>query len=71
MECQLLPPTPWVDAAHEWRRSETKPSLGHWCDGYITIRGTWCEPLSIELVNRLNTRLFEVTRQTAGRETAP
>ncbi|MBI3837766.1 MAG: hypothetical protein HY288_07510 [Planctomycetia bacterium] len=59
-----------AESAAEWRHQEVKPQLGKWCEGYITIRGTWCEPLSIELINRLNQRLAEVTRQTAGRETA-
>jgi hypothetical protein len=51
--------------ATEWHRQEVKPQLGKWCEGYITIRGTWCEPLSIALVNRLNQRLAEVTRAAA------
>jgi hypothetical protein len=53
-----------ADRAVEWRHQEVKPQLGTWCDGYVTIRGTWCEPLTIELVNRLNQRLAEVTRAT-------
>ncbi|HEV3136673.1 MAG TPA: hypothetical protein VGZ26_02195 [Pirellulales bacterium] len=60
-----------AESATEWRQREVKPQLGKWCEGYITIRGTWCEPLNIELINRLNERLAEVTRQTADRETAP
>jgi hypothetical protein len=50
-----------ADKAVEWRQQEVKPQLGAWCDGYITIRGTWCEPLNLEVVNRLNQRLAEVT----------
>jgi hypothetical protein len=53
------------DKATEWRQQEVKSQLGEWCDGYITIRGTWCEPLSIGLVNRLNQRLAEVARATS------
>jgi hypothetical protein len=34
--------------------------LGKWCGSYITIRGTWCERLSVELVQRLNVRLAEM-----------
>jgi hypothetical protein len=41
-----------------------KPALGAWCDSYVTIRGTWCEPLNGELIRRLNRRLREVTEQT-------
>jgi hypothetical protein len=44
----------------EWAHQPVKPALGHWCDGYVTIRGTWCEPLGPELIRRLNRRLKEV-----------
>jgi hypothetical protein len=47
----------------EWARREVKPALGQWCDGYITVRGTWCEPLTSEVVRRLNRRLTEVRSQ--------
>jgi hypothetical protein len=43
---------------------EVKPALGAWCDSYVTIRGTWCEPLDGELIRRLNRRLREVTEQS-------
>ena len=55
-----------ADRATEWHRQEVKPQLGKWCEGYVTIRGTWCEPLSIDLVNRLNQRLADVSRAAAG-----
>ena len=42
---------------------EVKPALGRWSEGYVTIRGTWCEPLDGELIRRLNHRLREVTEQ--------
>ena len=45
----------------EWARQTVKPALGHWCDGYVTIRGTWCEPLGSDVIRRLNRRLKEVT----------
>jgi hypothetical protein len=51
-----------ADRATEWHRVEVKPQLGKWCEGYVTIRGTWCEPLSLGLVKRLNERLAEVSR---------
>jgi hypothetical protein len=44
----------------EWARQEVKPALGSWSDGYVTIRGAWCEPLDTELVRKLNRRLKEV-----------
>jgi hypothetical protein len=49
-----------------WARREVKPALGQWCDGYVTIRGTWCEPLNNDLVRRLNRRLKEVQTQIDG-----
>jgi hypothetical protein len=51
-----------AEHASDWHQRQAKAALGAWCSGYITIRGTWCEPLSISLVNRLNERLAEVTR---------
>ena len=52
-----------AESCDEWRHRETRRSLGHWCDGYITIRGTWCEPIDKELMSRLNQRLLEIHRQ--------
>jgi hypothetical protein len=46
--------------APEWMHAEVKPALGRWCEGYVTIRGTWCEPLSKEVIQRLNARLREL-----------
>jgi hypothetical protein len=46
--------------APEWAKVEVKPALGLWCEGYVTIRGTWCEPLNGEVIRRLNRRLREL-----------
>jgi hypothetical protein len=46
--------------APEWAKVEVKPALGRWCEGYVTIRGTWCEPLNGEVIRRLNRRLREL-----------
>jgi hypothetical protein len=56
-----------AEKAIEWHHQSVKLQLGKWCDGYVTIRGTWCEPLNIELVNRLNQRLSEVSRVASPR----
>ena len=53
-----------AEAAQEWSHGEVQPALGQWCDGYITIRGTWCEPISGDLVKQLNHRLAEVKRNS-------
>ena len=52
--------------APEWMQMPVKPALGQWCEGYVTIRGTWCEPLTGELIRRLNSRLREL--RTAATE---
>jgi hypothetical protein len=52
----------------EWARREVKPALGNWCDGYVTVRGTWCEPLVPELIRQLNRRLKEVKSQNEGQD---
>lgn len=44
----------------DWAQRDVKPALGNWSEGYVTIRGTWCEPLDDEVVRRLNRRLKEV-----------
>jgi hypothetical protein len=58
-----------ADRAVDWSHRDVDPVLGSWCDGYITIRGTWCEPLTLELVNRLNLRLHQVTSAKKHDET--
>jgi hypothetical protein len=52
----------------EWMHVDVKPALGHWCDGYVTIRGAWCEPLNGDVIRRLNARLREL--RTATTETS-
>ena len=44
----------------EWAEQTVKPALGNWSDSYVTIRGSWCEPLDGEVIRRLNRRLKEV-----------
>jgi hypothetical protein len=58
-----------AERAEEWANVDVKPALGKWCGGYVSIRGTWCEPLNVALVNRLNQRLAEV--QQLARERQP
>jgi hypothetical protein len=47
----------------EWAQQSVKPGIGNWSDGYVTIRGAWCEPLNNDVVRRLNRRLKEVKEQ--------
>jgi len=52
-----------AERAEEWKHQDVHPSLGRWCDGYITILGAWCEPIGPDLVGRLNQRLIEIHRE--------
>ncbi len=52
-----------AEAAEEWKHAEVRPDHGLWCDGYITIRGTLCEPISADRLKTLNHRLVEIHRQ--------
>jgi hypothetical protein len=47
--------------ATEWAQQEVKPALGNWSEGYVTIRGTWCQPLTEELIRQLNHRLHDAS----------
>jgi hypothetical protein len=47
----------------DWAQRDVKAALGRWAEGYVTIRGTWCEPLAGELIRTLNRRLREVTEE--------
>jgi hypothetical protein len=51
-----------------WARRDVKPALGNWCDGYVTVRGTWSEPLVPELIRQLNRRLKVVKSQNEGKD---
>lgn len=51
-----------AESAPEWKHRDVKPALGHWCEGYITLRGSWCEPINREVMQRLNRRLVETQR---------
>jgi hypothetical protein len=55
-----------AERAEEWARVDTDPLLGYWCGHYVTLRGTFCEPISVDLVNQLNARLHEA--QTGRRQ---
>ena len=47
----------------EWAQKEVKKTLGSWCDGYVTIRGTWCETLDESLIRELNRNLTLASRE--------
>ena len=51
-----------AEAATEWRKRDTNTRVAHWCEGYITLRGVWCEPIDTETIRRLNSTLVETKR---------
>lgn len=51
-----------AESARDYAHREVKPALGSWSDSYVTLRGTWCEPIDCALIDRLNRRLAEVQR---------
>jgi hypothetical protein len=55
-----------AERAEQWRARPVRPQFGHWCDGYITLRGTWCQPLTPQLLKELNHKLAQVHRQQRG-----
>lgn len=57
-----------AEAATDWHQREVRPELGRWCDGYITIRGTWCEPMGPVLVKKMNSQLAAIHRQQRQKE---
>jgi hypothetical protein len=52
-----------AESAAEWKHRDVKPAIGHWCEGYITLRGSWCERITPTIMQRLNRRLAEVHRE--------
>lgn len=52
-----------AESAPEWHHRDLKAAFAHWCEGYITIRGTWCEPITPDLMKRLNSRLAALHRE--------
>jgi hypothetical protein len=55
-----------AESAVDWKHRDVRPAFGHWCEGYITLRGSWCEPITPGLMRRLNQRLAEVQRERRG-----
>ncbi|MDA0657674.1 MAG: hypothetical protein O2931_05510 [Planctomycetota bacterium] len=51
-----------AESAKEWHKGNVRPALGSWCDGYIVLRGMWCEPLDGDRVAELNHSLIQIKR---------
>jgi len=60
-----------AEAAADWKQRPVSPWLGRWCDGYITIYGSWCEPLSAPKVERMNRQLVAAHRSRRAASEQP
>jgi hypothetical protein len=54
-----------AERAEDWHRRDLTLSIGKWCEGYITIRGLFCEPFDVETVKHLNTVLHQAQQAAA------
>lgn len=54
-----------AERATEFQQQNVLRFLASWCNGYVTIRGTWTEPLTVDLVRRLNSQLADAKEITA------
>jgi hypothetical protein len=57
-----------AEAATEWHHRDVKAAFAHWGEGYVTIRGTWCEPITPDLLKRLNGRLAAIQRERKAQQ---
>jgi hypothetical protein len=39
-----------------------RASFGRWQDGYISLNGAWCEPITADLIQSINHKLVETKR---------
>jgi hypothetical protein len=46
----------------EWHERKMRASFGRWQDGYISLNGTWCEPITADLIRSMNHKLAETKR---------
>jgi len=51
-----------AERATDYQSSGARTTYGSWADGYINFYGIWCEPLDLELVQKLNSKLASVQR---------
>jgi len=55
-----------AESAVDWKHRDVRPAFGQWCEGYITIRGSWCELITPGVMRRLNGRLAEVKKERSA-----
>jgi hypothetical protein len=48
-----------AERATDWAHRDMPLEVGKWCEGHVTIRGLYCEPLTVDKVQELNVKLYE------------
>jgi hypothetical protein len=54
-----------AERATPWHRRDTFRPWGEWKEGHLVIDGRWCEPLTIETVRDVASRLLDAKREVA------
>ncbi len=52
-----------AESATEWHARDVNERLAVWRDGYITVRGLWCEDINQELLASMNRSLSAAKRR--------
>jgi hypothetical protein len=55
-----------AERAVDWQQHTVSPSVAKWCGGYISLFGTQCEPITAELLTKLNAQLVQAHRELKG-----
>ena len=59
-----------AEAATQWHDLPIRTAFGESRESYLIVRGTWCEPLTVDLLQSLNRRLAEAHRTKRAAEEA-
>ena len=57
-----------AERRRDLRSRAVQSQLGRWTDGHITLLGAHCEPVTAELIERVNRRLIETRRAIRAAE---
>jgi hypothetical protein len=57
-----------AESAKQWQERDVDLWLGVWREGYITLRGLWCEDINQEVLKRMNRQLMDAKRRRRSRQ---
>lgn len=52
-----------AESALDLKHRDVDAKYAHWCEGYITLRGAWCETITKDGMAALNRKLIEAQRE--------